>query len=164
MFLAHDLQDYWAFDFRLANNNQAAPGIEIVSMGWKDAVRGNFAFFPTVPVQFIKTPLAVGDSWTSAGADPTNQTSVQISGKVPAKVTVNACGVALDAYQVHIDGQIASPTVQLTWTADYDIGPQYGGLILAEYVQLTGPDRVRNNGDTYSYDETSIINTVPAKP
>ena len=164
VFLAHDFQNYWAFDLRLANNNQAAPGIEIVSMGWKDAVRGNFAFFPTVPMQFIKTPLAVGDSWNSAGVDPNNQTSVQISGSVPAKVTVNACGVALDAYQVHISGQIASPTIQLTWTADYDIGPQYGGLILAEHVQLSGPDRVRNAGDSYAYDETSIINTVPAKP
>lgn len=163
VFLAHDFQNYWAFDFRLANDKPGTPGIQLVSMGWKDAVRGDFAFFPTVPLQFIQTPLAIGNSWSSAGLDPNNQTSVQISGSVPAKVTVNACGVALDAYQVHIDGHIASPTLQLTWTADYDIGSQYGGLILAEHVQLGGPDSVRKSGDMYSYDETSIINSVPPK-
>ena len=163
VFLAHDFQNYWAFDLRLANDKPATPGVQIVSMGWKDAVRGDFAFFPTAPLQFIQTPLAIGNSWTSAGVDPNNETSVELSGSVPGKVTVNACGTALDAYQVHISGQIASPTLQLAWTADYDIGSQYGGLILAEKVQLSGTDSVQKSGAMYSYDETSIINTVPPK-
>jgi hypothetical protein len=156
---------YTAYGFRLAPDNPATPGILLTSLHWKDSVRGDFDFVPDQPLQFVPTPVAVTTSpWTAAGTDPIDQTSVTLQGTIPKRETVNACGVALDAFQVHITGNIVSPTFQLTWTADYDIGTQFGGLILKEDVALSGPDSVRNAGDSYTYKETSIIDSQPEFP
>jgi hypothetical protein len=152
---------YTEFDFRLAPNNSATPGLLLTGMKWRDSVRGNFDFVPQAPMQFLQTPVSINNSWQSAGWDPIDQTSVELQAQIPKKDTVNACGTPLDTYQVAITGTIISPTFQLSWTADYDIGTQFGGLILAEHVKLSGPDRVQNTGDSYAYDETSIINSVP---
>lgn len=154
---------YTDYGFRLAPANPT-PGILLTSLHWKDSLRGNFDFVPDQPLQFMQTPVAVGNTWSSAGADPIDQTSIQLNGRVSKRETVNACGVALDSFQVQITGTIISPTFQLTWTADYDIGTQFGGLILKEDVTLSGPDRVRNLGDSYAYKETSIIDTQPEFP
>jgi hypothetical protein len=156
---------YVAYGFRLAPNNTATPGILLTSLHWRDSVRGNFDFVPDQPLQFLPTPVApTSNPWTSAGTDPIDQTSVTLQGTIPKRETVNACGVALDSFQVHIAGNIVSPTFQLTWTADYDIGTQFGGLILAEHVALSGPDSVRNLGDQYAYDEISAIDEQPEFP
>lgn len=155
---------YTAYGFRLAPNNPVTPGILLTALHWKDSVRGDFDFVPDQPLQFVPTPVAVGNTWSSAGADPIDQTSIQLNGKVSQRETVNACGVALDSFQVQISGTIVSPTFQLTWTANYDIGTQFGGLILKEDVTLSGPDSVHNVGDTYAYKETSIIDTQPEFP
>lgn len=163
LIVASSAESYTVYGFRLAPDNPATPGILLTSLHWKDSVRGNFDFVPDQPLQFLPTPVNNGNTWSSAGTDPIDQTSIQLNGKV-ARETVNACGVALDSYQVQISGTIVSPTFQLTWTANYDIGTQFGGLILKEDVTLSGPDSVRNLGDTYTYKETSIINTEPEFP
>lgn len=155
---------YTEFGFRLAPDNPGTPGILLTALHWRDSVRGDLDFVPGQPLQFLPTPVAVGNTWSAAATDPIDQTSIALQGSIPKRDTVNACGVALDSFQVHIAGDIVSPTFQLTWTADYDIGTQFGGLILAEHVTLSGPDRIRSLGDSYSYDETSIIDSQPAFP
>lgn len=161
---AQDQATYWGFDFRLAPGNTATPGILITAMHWRDKVRGNLDFFPEQPVQFLPTPVSIGNTWTAVGTDPIDQTSMTLQGSIPAKTTVDACGTALDSFDVHISGNIVSPTAQLTWTADYDIGTQFGGLTLAEHVTLSGPDSGQSPGDTYTYDATSTINSTPPAP
>jgi hypothetical protein len=155
---------YTAYGFRLAPDNPATPGILLTSLHWKDSVRGDFDFVPDQPLQFLPTPVAVGNTWSSAGSDPIDETSIQLNGSVSKRETVNACGVALDSFQVQISGTIVSPTFQLSWTAAYDIGTQFGGLILKEDVTLSGPDSVRSVGDIYTYKETSIIDNEPEFP
>jgi len=157
---------YTYYGFRLAPNNAATPGILLTSLHWKDPVRGSFDFFPDQPLQFLPTPVSPNTSnpWAASGTDPFDQTSVTLQGTVPKRVTINACGVPLDSFDVQISGNIVSPTFQLTWKADYYIGTQFGGLILGEHVTFSGPDRTRNLGDSYAYDETSTINVQPEFP
>ncbi|MFN2462973.1 MAG: hypothetical protein ABR573_03595 [Candidatus Dormibacteria bacterium] len=162
MITGTDPSTYWQLNLRLANSNPATPGVLITSISWRDKVRGNFDFVPQQPVQFLPTPVNVGNTWSSAGLDSADQTSVELQGSIPMKVTVNACGIPLDAYQVHIDGHIVGPNFQLAWVGDYAIGTQFGGLILGEHVTLNGSDSTQNTGDNYAYDETSTINSKPA--
>ena len=150
---------YTEFDFRLAPDNAATPGILLTGLKWRDPVRGSLDFVPQQPMQFLQTPVAVNQSWEAAGWDPIDQASVELQASIPKKDTVDACGVPLDAHQLAISGNVVTPSLVLTWTASYDIGTQFGGLILAEDVQLSNV-----GSTTYSYDETSIINTKPALP
>lgn len=153
-----DAKTYTEFDLRLAPDNAATPGILLTELKWHDPVRGNLDFMPQQPMQFLQTPVAIGQSWQSAGWDPFGQASIAIQASIPRKDTVNACGVALDSYQLAISANVVTPSVVLNWTAQYDIGTQFGGLILAEHVQFSD---VQNN---YKYDETSIIDSKPAFP
>ena len=121
-------------------------------------MRGTLDFAPQQPMQLLQTPVAVNQSWQSAGWDPIGQASIALQASIPKKDTVNACGIALDSYQLAISANIVTPAAVLTWTGQYDIGTQFGGLILAEHVHYND---VQNN---YQYDETSIINEKPAFP
>lgn len=161
MITGYSKTNYTQFNLRLANNNSATPGILVTSMQMRDPLRGDFTLVPAQPFQLLPTPVSVGLSWQAAATDPIEQTSIEFQANIPKKDTVDACGTPLDSFQVHISGNLVSPTFQLTWTADYDIGTQYGGLILAEHVNLSGPDSIRSPAETYTYDETSIINTQP---
>ena len=150
---------YTEFDLRLAPDNAATPGILLTALKWHDPVRGNLDFEPQEPMQFLQTPVAINTTgWESAGWDPVAQASVEWTATIPKKDTVNACGVPLDAYQLAISGNIVTPSQVLTWNASYDIGTQFGGLILAEHVQFS------DVATGYSYDETSIIDSEPAFP
>ena len=159
-----DQSTYWGFDFRLAPNNPATPGILITGMHWRDKVRGGLDFVPQQPVQFLPTPVSVSNTWSAVGTDPVDQTSMELQGSIPARATVDACGTPMDSFDVHITGTIVSPTMQLTWAADYDIGTQFDGLPLAEHVTLSGPDSNQGTGGIYSYDVTSWINAMPFAP
>lgn len=154
----------YATSYLLAPNHTITPGMYISGMLWDDAVRGKLTFQPSQPLLFMQTPVSVGSSWQSASTDTIDQVSVSLQGSVVKRDTVNACGVALDSFQVHIAGNIVAPTQQFTWTGDYDVATQFGGLIISEHVTFSGPDRTQAVGDSYASDDTLVIDAKPAKP
>jgi hypothetical protein len=75
---------------------------------------------------------------------------------------VDACGTVLDAWTVSVTGTIASAstTTNLAITATYHVATQFGGIIVADDVQLNGTD----HGTSAAYHDASVISTRPQDP
>lgn len=110
---------------------------------------GDVIFRPTPPVRFMGLTIGEGDSWNSAGIDPSNGTSVVIQGKIVRKESVDVCGKVFDAYRVESTERFVSPSRSFqsnttdtennaaTGPTDgkpnvYWVATQRGGLIIQE--------------------------------
>ncbi|HUQ38707.1 MAG TPA: hypothetical protein VM030_01010, partial [Acidimicrobiales bacterium] len=115
-------------------------------------------FQPALPLKVVELPIVPSATFTTAGTDPASQVAVSWRSTVTTKTRVDACGTPLDAYRVQLsDGRAVGPALDVTFTAAYAIGTQYGGLSLADELVVQG-----NEGD----DTVSrrIKSTVSAEP
>jgi hypothetical protein len=137
-----------------------APGLYVRQV---KSVRGTSSsvFAPSPELQLAAFPLVRGASITSSGVDPQSATSMQFTSTVTGKARVDACGTPLDSWVLDLTaGKVLSPTQNLDFTATYDVGTQYGGLILRDRTVFTGTD----NGDGVSRNDTASITTTPKVP
>lgn len=143
---------------------------------------GETTFEPTPPVKFLEFPAEPGREWDSVGTDTRTGTTMALSGRVgvempdpddpeatvlEAKARVDACGEVLDAWYVEIRGpqaqgnaRIVSPTSSLELRGTYAFATQYGGLSIADVVQLEG-QTVAGQLKTV---QDSTINAEPGVP
>jgi hypothetical protein len=84
----------------------------------------------------LPLPAIIGAPVQGVGVDPITQTAVSVDGKITAKSRVDGCGRLMDAWRVEMTGRTVSPGKQLVFTRTYDIGTQYGGLVLRETIDL----------------------------
>jgi hypothetical protein len=137
-----------------------APGLYVRQV---KSVRGTSSsvFAPAPELQLAAFPLVRGASITSSGVDPKSATSMQFTSTVTGKARVDACGTPLDSWVLDLTaGKVLSPTQNLDFTATYDVGTEYGGLILRDRTVFTGTD----NGDGVSRNDTASITTTPKVP
>lgn len=128
---------------------------------------GTDSFVPRDPrsLPLLPLPAKPGTDFTGNGVDPLSQTTMTTQGTVVDKVRVDACGVPLDAWAVHVDGRIFAPNKQLHFTAQYAIGTQYGGISLQEDIQVQCPAGMSvpcDNGRAVETDNVATVNTEPA--
>jgi hypothetical protein len=127
------------------------------------SVRGTSTstFAPSPELELAAFPLVRGATVTSSGVDPQSATSMKFTATVTGKARVDACGTPLDTWVLDLTaGKVLSPTQNLDFTATYDVGTQYGGLILRDRTLFTGTD----NGDGVSRNNTANITTAPKVP
>jgi hypothetical protein len=127
------------------------------------SVRGasSSTFAPSPELALAAFPLVRGATITSSGVDPQSATSMQFTATVTGKARVDACGTTLDSWVIDLsDGKVLSPSQNLDFTATYDVGTQYGGLILRDRTVFTGTD----SGSGVSRNNTATITTTPKVP
>lgn len=151
-------------DQRSGNND--ADGISIVQIRTSDQVATD-AFTPSAPIKVMPLPPVKGKNFTGAGADPLHGTAITIYGELVDKVRVNACGVAVEGWQVKVGsdpttGQpssIQAPGRNLTMSGTYVVSTQFGGLIVADDLVLDGTE----DGRRVTKKQASTTNTEPRR-
>lgn len=112
----------------------------------------------------LPLPVVPGQTWQAAGTDPQSGMTISYRGEVgDSKARVEACGVPLDAWPVHLDGAFGSggavaPGEAETFVADYAFGTAYGGLSLQDQVVM---DRTSVAGNVHQ-ELRAIINRRPS--
>jgi hypothetical protein len=118
-------------------------------------------FTPSPELQLASFPLVRGASVSSSGVDPESATTMQFTSTVTGKTRVDACGTPLDSWVLDLTaGKLLSPSVNLEFSATYDVGTQYGGLFLRERSTFRGTDS--NGGVDRAL--TATITTAPKVP
>jgi hypothetical protein len=127
------------------------------------SVRGTASstFAPSPELTLATFPFVRGASVSSSGVDPQTATSMQFTSTVTGKARVDACGTPLDTWVLDLtQGKLMSPTQNLDFTSTYDVGTQYGGLVLRERTAFAGTD----SGAGISRTNTATITTTPKLP
>lgn len=160
--------------YRVLNSGQTPErGVYIVSIVTERA-DGADAFIPEPPILLMPFPppelgtnledeLAgvTGPTYRSSGTDPISQTTMVLEAQITGKVGVDACGEWIDAFDIQIvSGRIVGPSKQITFTGRYRIATQYGALVVADDIELSGMD----NFEEISSTNRAHIARVPAEP
>ena len=115
-------------------------------------------FDPPNNLLLLPIPATDGFATDVAGTDPVTQTAMSYHLTVVGKQRVDACGEQLDAIRVTLtDGRYTAPTSAVDFTATYDLGTQYGGLMLRDAFVTAGREGVNN----VSRNNVAIINRAP---
>ena len=130
------------------------PGLYLFSTQ-ADTASGKDVFAPVTPLKLLPFPALEATTWRSTATDPRSQITYQISGAVVGKDRLNFCGKGVDSWHVQVQGQIAGPG-RLVNINDltYDVGTQYGGLLLRDSLQLDGYDP---DGQYHSTQTSQIV-------
>jgi len=147
-----------------ASRRAVEGGLHIVQIRTDDQV-GTDAFTPSAPIKVLPTPPVVGERWSSTGADPLHGTALTINGRVMGKTRANACGTPVDAWLVEVGAdpttgqpsRITGPGKSLEIKGTYAVATQFGGVIVAEDLVLSGTD----SGDPVRIERHAVINQVP---
>ena len=100
-------------------------------------------FLPSPPVTIMSFKNGTGTSWTSAGIDQRDGTSMVVQGSITKRVNVDLCGKLYDTYEVVSNERITNLSTGLESQTDpndpnvYDIANQYGALTLHQHIATT---------------------------
>jgi hypothetical protein len=125
------------------------------------SVRGQSTstFTPSPELELAAFPLVRGASVTSSGVDPRTATSMRFTSRVSGKARVDACGTPLDSWVLDLtEGKLINPTQNLDFSATYNLGTEYGGLLLRERTAFAGTD----GPDGVSRTNTATITSTPS--
>lgn len=117
-------------------------------------------FAPVSGVRLIALPAGPGATWNDVATDPLRATSMVVQGAVVDKGRINACGTVLDAWTVEVTGRLLGPGKDLEVKATYHVGTQFGGLVLADEIAITGTDR----GAAIQQQVRATINSIEPGP
>jgi hypothetical protein len=177
-------------------NETPAAGLYLRSMTSSD-LDGNNAtsFTPSSPVELMPFPTNtnVNTTFESAGTDAQQDKAMVLPPSPGSMITgeahVDACGLLLDSWEVHINGYLDQPLLtagQPTNNCPYgaacsacpagagnpgfpgctpftlilDIGTQFGGISLQDHLTEDGFDTKLNK--PFTYDVTATIDQEPA--
>jgi hypothetical protein len=97
-------------------------------------------FLPSPPVTIMSFKNGTGTSWTSAGIDQRDGTSMVVQGSITKRVNVDLCGKLYDTYEVVSNERITNLSTGLESQTDpnkpnvYDIANEYGALTLHQHI------------------------------
>jgi hypothetical protein len=128
-------------------------------------------FAPAGPgLLLLQVPAAPGQNWESSATDPTTGRNITVTGGQQKNTRVDACGRVIDSYTVHLDGYVSQGSsaahatkdrpFETTFSADYAIATQYGGIAVRDRVKADGVD----DAGSYSRVNDASISVVPADP
>jgi hypothetical protein len=127
---------------------------ELDLTGISDSAGPSVTFQPGL--ELLKTPADTGVSWQSAatGYSTGGAASYRLSAAITKRQLVNACGQAVDSWNVTGTESIAGPLDNITYSLDYNVATGYGGLLVRE---IRNADSGELNGAPFSEHLTSII-------
>jgi hypothetical protein len=143
-----------------AEGGPAVPGLYLLSRQAGAAVS---VFNGNSGMLLVQFPVLSGERFRSSASDGAHTFDYISTARTDGRV--NACGTPLSAWTLTLTGTIAQadpsvgPTVEFTSTQS--IGPQYGGLVLAEHLER---HNAAPNPVTVSEQLTTTINTEPKVP
>ena len=148
---------------RQATGDPAADGVYLTRVVTRRSTGAVEEYSPAQGVRILALPATRSASWRDVGTDPLRGTSMIVEGTVVDKSRVDACGTPLDAWTVKVSGRVIGPGKDLTLTATYQVGTQFGGFVLADDVAIKGTDA----GVTFDLKSVATVNSitpVPAPP
>jgi len=104
---------------------------------------GNIDFTPDPPVTIMSFKNGQGTTWTSAGIDRTDNTSMLVDGSVTRRTNVDLCGKLYDTYEVQSNEHIVNLRTGLrsdTSATDpnvYRVATDHGGLFIQQHINET---------------------------
>jgi hypothetical protein len=117
------------------------PGIYLLSV----RSTGTPTFRPPDPgLELGSFPLLPNGTVQQSATDGTR--TMSFTATVKGLTTVNACGTPLAAWEIDLsdgritDSSVAGPDGTQTFTARYDFGTQFGGIVLASSSKVVGSD------------------------
>ena len=114
-------------------------------------------FAPLSPgVLLIGQPLTNGATWQGLGVDISHALTMTTSGSVVGNHHVNACGKQLDAWRVKVSTTVLGLSENLTQTETFDVGSEYGGMLLAVRRTISGT----TGGQRVEQQMTATINSL----
>ena len=105
-------------------------------------------------LRILQTPADVGVNWRSAANDAASATTYTLDGTINKRVLVNACGSAVDSWNVTGSLTAVGPAENVTYAMDYNVATGYGGFIVRESRKASGGTRY---GAAWDEDLTSTI-------
>lgn len=139
-----------------------AAGLYITGVDTKQADGTTDTFAPSDPLQLVLFPLQRGLKWSSQAVDPTHNEQMQVDGENLGKADnagerVYACSEPLDAWMIRITSTFTSAGSTTVTKGVFALGPQFGGLSLAEDLTTTGTQ----DGAKFTMHNVSTIMRVP---
>lgn len=136
-------------------------GLFITGYTYERADGTTASFEPTPPLKLATLPLVRGATTDSRGVDAESQTVMSFTATVEGKARVFACGTPLDTWTIKQSaGRLVSPTQDLDFEASYQLGTQFGGIVVADAVAFQGSDA----GATLQRSNRATIGAVPRTP
>lgn len=90
-------------------------------------------------IKLLAFPSAPGASWDVVSTEQNTQTVQSFHAEIKKTSKVDACGTPMAAWQVDVtNGLLLGQNVNLTFTASYHFGNQYGGLVLMDAIDESG--------------------------
>lgn len=131
-----------------------APGIYLFRVTTRDSGQES-VFTPTPSLPYATFPLTRGASVEARGVDPVTQTAMSFTSTVTGKARVDACGEPLDSWTLELkDGQVLGPDIAVEFEATYQLGTQFGGIVLRDSTayrgDVDGAGVIRTNTSTVS--------------
>ena len=149
-----------SYSVRQSTGDPSLDGVFITRVVTRRADGSVDEFTPVSGVRIIALPAAPAASWNDVGTDPLRGTSMIVRGTVTDKGRVNACGTPLDSWAVKVEVRLLGAGKDLTVSATYQVGTQFGGFVLGEQVALRGTDR----GQTVDLKSATSINDIQPEP
>jgi hypothetical protein len=116
-------------------------GLFLVRMTYRRSDGGTATFSPTPPLRIAALPLVRGATSDQSAVDPQTQTAMSFTSTVEGKARVYACGEPLDTWTVHLSkGRLLSPDQDLEFDSTYQLGTQFGGIVVQDVVAFRGTD------------------------
>jgi hypothetical protein len=129
---------------------QQVPGGSHAPQGELDLVRlqmtssaGKIDFRPDPPVTIMAFKNGQGTTWSSAGIDKVDGTSMVVDGSVVQRTNIDLCGQVYDTYEIVSNEHIVNLRTGLrsdTSPTDpnvYHVATNYGGLFIHQHVNTT---------------------------
>ncbi len=136
-------------------------GVFITKTTYARADGTTSTFTPVPALKLAALPLLRGASLDSRGVDAQTQTAMSFTSTVEGKARVFACGTPLDTWTIHLTaGRLVSPTQDLEFDATYQLGTQFGGIVVADVVAFQGNDGAAG----IERSNRATISAVPRKP
>ncbi len=111
------------------------------------------------PVLLLPFPANGAAPWTTAGTDSESQDTITLNGSVDGHATVDACGLLVDAWEVHATGSLVGPNQNLSLDLTYDVATQFGGVIVGEKTAITGTEVLASGGSMQNVTSSVVAAT-----
>lgn len=97
---------------------------------------GRRATFDPVPqIEVLPLPVELGAEVNSTGVDPNSLEVLRVTGTVPKRFRIDACGDPVDSFLVDATQEFISSSGESTQrNYDYGVATQFGGMIVFEHV------------------------------
>jgi hypothetical protein len=150
--------------FRVATDGLAPVqenGMFLVRMTYRRTDGTTATFAPTPALRLASLPLVRGATSDQSAVDPETQTAMSFTSVVEGKARVYACGVPLDTWTVHLTkGRLLSPDQDLEFDSTYQLGTQFGGIVVQDVVVFRGTDA----GVGVQRANRATVSTTPRTP